>query len=284
MSMEALLGLQGKTAIVWGGGAGMGLATAKRLSEAGCRVAIVDQNLQCAEQAARQLEVTGATAIALQADATIEAQVNQAVEEAAHQLGSIDVMVTVIGIGVWSSLLDMTEAQLDDAIRLNLKSFFFPARAVARSIMNRRAVNQGQGDQAQAKQEQSASILCVASISGMTSAPNHAGYGAAKAGMINMVRTMAVEWGPHNIRVNAIAPGAIVTARVQPDEHSLARMKGLFPLGRPGDADEIAKAALFLSSDLASYVTGHTLPVDGGWTSTFLTHAAGTGNNLTRGN
>lgn len=274
MSMEALLGLKDKTAIVWGGGAGMGLETAKRLSEAGCRVAIVDQHIECAEQAATQLEGAGATAIALQADATNEAQVNQAVEEAEHKLGPIDVMVTVIGIGVWSSLLDMTEAQLDDAIRLNLKSFFLPARAVARLMINRGVINQ----------EQSGSILCVASISGMTSAPNHAGYGAAKAGMINMVRTMAVEWGPHNIRVNAIAPGAIVTARVQPDEKSLARMKGLFPLGRPGCTDEIGKAALFLSSNLASYVTGHTLPVDGGWTSTFLTHAAGTGNSLTRGN
>lgn len=156
----------------------------------------------------------------------------------------------------------------------NLKSFFLPARAVACSMINRGLVNHGQ----------SGSIMCVASISGMTSASNHVGYGAAKAGMINLVRTMAVEWGPHNIRVNAIAPGAIVTTRVRPDEKALARMKGLFPLGRPGCTDDIAKAVLFLSSDLASYVTGHTLPVDGGWTSTFLTHAAGPGNNLTRGN
>lgn len=267
MNMEELLGLQNKTAIVWGGGAGMGLDTAKHLSEAGCRVIIVDQNIDCAERAAAQLQAAGATAIALQADATDDVQVNQTLTDAEDRLGPIDVMVTVIGIGVWSSLLDMTEVQLDEAMRLNLKSFFLPARAVARLMIDR---------------GQSGSILCVTSISGMTSAPNHAGYGAAKAGMINMVRTMAVEWGPHNIRVNAIAPGAIVTARVQPDEKALIWMKGLFPLGRPGSTDEIAKAALFLSSNLASYITGHTLPVDGGWTSTFLTHAAGTGSNQTR--
>ena len=109
------------------------------------------------------------------------------------------------------------------------------------------------------------------------SAPNHGGYGAAKAGLVNLVRTMAVEWGPHNIRVNAIAPGAIATARVQMTDEALQVMKQRFPLGRPGTTDEIAKGALFLLSDLASYTTGHTLNVDGGWMSTFLMHAAGPG-------
>ncbi len=266
--MNDLLGLDAKTAIVWGGGAGMGADSARRLAAAGCKLAVVDMELERAQQIADELREAGAEVIALQADATNELEVTATVKAAEAELGSIDVMVTVIGIGVWSSLLDMSEEQLDDAIRLNLKSFFLPARAVARSMI---------------QNNKPGSILCVASVSGMTSAPNHAGYGAAKAGMVNMVRTMAVEWGPNNIRINAIAPGAIVTERVQPDEKALAFMGSLFPLGRPGTTDEIAKAALFLSSDLASYVTGHTLPVDGGWLSTFLTHAAGNSNQMSRG-
>lgn len=259
---NTLLGLEDKTAIVWGGGAGMGEATAKRLGQAGCRVAVVDLTASEAERVVSELSTAGIRAIAVAADATSESQVKDAIRVTESELGPIDLMATVIGIGVWSTLIDMSEDQWNEAQRLNLTSFFLPAREVARSMVE--AGRPG-------------AIVSVASVSGLTSAPNHAGYGAAKAGMVNLVRTMAVEWGPHNIRVNAIAPGAIATPRVQMTEDALAVMKQRFPLGRPGKTDEIAKAALFLLSDQSSYVTGHTLPVDGGWTSTFLMHAAGPG-------
>ena len=260
--VENLLGLKDKTAMVWGGGAGMGEATATRLGQAGCKVAVVDLEDSRAIDVADRLQSKGIEAIAINANATVESEVNEAVKETESRLGPIDRMATVIGIGVWSTLLDMTAEQWDDAHRLNLTSFFLPARATARAMI--------EGGRPGA-------ITCVSSVSGMTSAPNHAGYGAAKAGMINLIRTMAVEWGPHNIRINAIAPGAIATPRVQMTEEALTVMKQRFPLGRPGTTDEIAKGALFLLSDLASYVTGHTMPVDGGWMSTFLMHAAGPG-------
>lgn len=260
--MNDLLGINDKTAMVWGGGAGMGEATAKRLASAGCRVAVIDKELTQAERVVAELQEVGHTAVAIGADATVEEDVNAAVGSVEAQLGSIDLMATVIGIGVWSTLLNMTDEQWQDAHRLNLTSFFLPARAVARSMV---AGNR------------TGAIVSVASVSGLTSAPNHGGYGAAKAGLVNLVRTMAVEWGPHNIRVNAIAPGAIATPRVPMPETALSVMKQRFPLGRPGSTDEIAKTALFLLSDLASYVTGHTLPVDGGWMSTFLMNASGPG-------
>lgn len=260
--MDDCLGLDDKTAMVWGGGAGMGEATAKRLAKAGCRIAVIDMELAQAERVAAELRQMGRTAVAIGADATIEDEVDAALASAEPQLGPIDLMATVIGIGVWSTLLNMTDEQWRDAHRLNLTSFFLPARAAARSMIN--------GGRPGA-------IVSVASVSGLTSAPNHGGYGAAKAGLVNLVRTMAVEWGPHNVRINAIAPGAIVTPRIQMPEETLKVMKQRFPLGRPGSTDEIAKAALFLLSDLASYVTGHTLPVDGGWTSTFLMNASGPG-------
>lgn len=258
--MEDLLGLNKKVAMVWGGGAGMGEATATRLAQAGCRVAVIDKERTQAERVAAALTERGYSAIAIDADATVEADVDAAVAATEAQLGPVDLMATVIGIGVWSTLLDMTDEQWHDAHRLNLTSFFLPARAAARSMV---AGNRP------------GAIVSVASVSGLTSAPNHGGYGAAKAGLVNLVRTMAVEWGPHAIRINAIAPGAIATPRVQMPGSALSVMKQRFPLGRPGATDEIAKTALFLLSDLASYVTGHTLPVDGGWTSTFLMNASG---------
>ena len=103
-----------------------------------------------------------------------------------------------------------------------------------------------------------------------TSAPNHGGYGAAKAGMINLVRTMANEWGQYGIRVNAAMPGSCATPRLDFGEAGRAKMKEMLPLGRAAEPDELAKALVFLVSDLASYVTGDNLRVDGGWTSRFL--------------
>lgn len=250
-----LFGLKGKNAIVWGGGSGMGEASVLKLAAAGCNVAVVDLELELAQGVADKVSRSGTRAVAIAADATEVSAVEEAVKTAEEALGPLDVMVTVIGRGVWAKLVDMTDEQWAESHRLNLASFFFPARCVARSmIRNGRA----------------GAIVAVTSVSGLTSAPNHAGYGAAKAGMINLVRTMAVEWGPHNIRVNAIAPGAFRTERVQFDKNSLAFMKERLPLGRPGEVEEIGKAALFLVSDLASYVSGHTLPVEGGWMSTFL--------------
>lgn len=258
--MDDWLGLADKTAMVWGGGAGMGEATATRLAQAGCRVAVIDRELAQAERVVSDLNRRGHTAMAIEADATVAAEVDAAVGATEAQLGPIDLIATVIGIGVWSTLLDMTDEQWHDAHRLNLTSFFLPARAVARSMVAARRPG---------------AIVSVASVSGLTSAPNHGGYGAAKAGLINLVRTMAVEWGPHDIRINAIAPGAIETPRVTMPDEARRVMQQKFPLGRPGTTDEIAKAAVFLLSDLSSYVTGHTLPVDGGWMSTFLMNASG---------
>ena len=186
---------------------------------------------------------------------------SSALAEAEAALGPVDRMATVVGLGVWNQAIDMTLEEFNRSILLNLTSFFLPAQAVARSLRARGAPG---------------AIACVSSVSGLTAAPNHAGYGAAKAGMINLIRTMAAEWGPHGIRVNAAMPGSCATPRLDFGEAGLAKMKELLPLGRPATPDELAKAILFLLSDLASYVTGHNLWVDGGWNSTFLMQA-GTG-------
>jgi len=252
---DDMLGLGGKVAIVWGGGFGMGEATALRLHRAGAKVAVADIVGERAVAVADAIAGEGGSAIAVCADVTDAASVDAALASAEAALGPVDVMATVIGLGVWGQLLDQTAQQWEEAHRINLTSFFNPARAVARSLIARGAPG---------------AIACVSSVSGLTAAPNHGGYGAAKAGMINLVRTMANEWGPHGIRVNAAMPGACATPRLEMGEAGMARMREKLPLGRPATPDEIAKALVFLLSDLASYVTGHNLCVDGGWTSTFL--------------
>jgi NAD(P)-dependent dehydrogenase (short-subunit alcohol dehydrogenase family) len=193
--------------------------------------------------------------VAVSADVTSEESVDAALAEAEAALGPVDVMATVIGLGVWGQILDQTTDQWEEAHKINLTSFWNPARAVARSLI---------------RSGKPGAIACVSSVSGLTAAPNHAGYGAAKAGMINLIRTMANEWGPHGIRVNAAMPGVCATPRLEFGEAGLARFKEKLPLGRPATPDEIAKGLVFLLSDLASYVSGHNLHVDGGWTSTFL--------------
>ena len=247
---QDILGLKGKHAIVWGGGFGMGERTAIRLSEAGARVAVIDLELARAEKIAGELNAAGGKAVAIQAD----------------RLGPLDVMATVIGLGVWDQVVDMSLETFNRSILLNLTSFFLPARTAGRSLL---------------KHGKPGAIACVSSVSGLTSAPNHAGYGAAKAGMINLVRTMADEWGPYGIRVNAAMPGSAATPRLVLNEAGQAGMKAAMkakiPLGRAATPDELAKAILFLLSDLASYVTGHNLHVDGGWTSTFLMQSVGEG-------
>ena len=263
---EDIFGLTGKHAIVWGGGFGMGERTALRLAEAGARVAVLDLEQARADKVAAVINAAGGQAFALQADATSEASVEAAHEAAEAAFGPVDRMATVIGLGVWDQVVDMSLERFNQSILLNLTSFFLPARTTARSLL---------------KHGKPGAIACVSSVSGLTSAPNHAGYGAAKAGMINLVRTMADEWGPYGIRVNAAMPGSAATPRLVLNDEGKAAMnaamKAKIPLGRAADPDELAKAILFLLSDLASYVTGHNLHVDGGWTSTFLMQGKGSG-------
>ena len=227
--MTDILGLTGKHAIVWGGGFGMGERTSIRLAEAGAHVAVIDLEQARAEKIADAINAAGGKAIALQADATSEASVEAAHAEAEAHFGPLDCLATVIGLGVWDQVVDMSLEKFNQSILLNLTSFFLPARAAGRSLL---------------KNGKPGAICCVSSVSGLTSAPNHAGYGAAKAGMINLVRTMADEWGPYGIRVNAAMPGSAATPRLVLDAAGKAAMnaamKAKIPLGRAGDPDELA--------------------------------------------
>jgi NAD(P)-dependent dehydrogenase (short-subunit alcohol dehydrogenase family) len=254
------LRMTGKTAIVAGGGAGMGLAIAHALAEAGAKVAIIDLDKARAERAAREIAAKGAPVMTLAANVTHPRDVERIVSEVTTRWGGFDSMTTVIGgqqgIAPWVNAGETKEEDWDKVVNLNLTHAFLLAKAAINHYVKRNAPG---------------SFLSVSSVNGLLSAPRHSAYGAAKAGLISLTRTLALEYGDKGIRVNSIAPGTIMTERSAPgySERDVTRLNGIVPLGRIGKTEEIASVALFLLSDLASYITGQTIVVDGGMMSTY---------------
>lgn len=248
--MDTLFGLDGKRIMVLGGGQGMGEATVKLLTRLGAAVAVVDLQAERAERVAAE---AGETARAYAVDVTDDEALVAAIARIDQESGPLDGMSTVIGMAGWAPLVDLTLETWDADHRRNLRYFFLAAREVARSLLKRGAPG---------------SIVCTASVDGIVSAPNHAAYGAAKAGLVNLVKTMAVEWSPHGIRVNCVAPGGIVTPRLPFGGDKEVAGMAMLPMRRRGSVDDIAKATAFFLSDLSPYVTGQTLAVDGGYTGT----------------
>lgn len=246
----AFFGVSGKKALIVGGGQGMGESSARFLARAGCDVALLDLVAERADRVGQEVAAMGRQAFTIVGDVLDDSQVPRVVAEAEAKLGGLDVMVSIVGAAAWGSLLDTTAAVWDEQMRLNLRYFFLVAKEVAQSLIRR---------------GQDGAIVGIASVDGQRASPMRGAYGAAKAGLISLVQTMAAEWAPHRIRVNAIAPGHIVTPRMF-DTPQRAEMyaASLLPMRRRGTADDIGKAALFLVSDMAAYITGTTLDVDGG--------------------
>ncbi len=246
-------GLTDKAALVIGGGQGMGESAARLLARAGCDVAVLDVEIARARRVAALVAETSRRGIALTGDVLDDDEATAAVAEAERELRGLDVVVTIVGQAVFRPLLDMTAEQWDLDHRRNLRHFFVTGKAAAASLIRR---------------GKPGAMVCIASVDGIQGAPHHGSYGAAKAGLIHLVRTMACEWAPHGIRVNAVAPGSISTPRI-PDtpEFREVMRQSLVPMGRSGTPDEIGNAILFLVSNMASYITGQTLIVDGGWTA-----------------
>lgn len=247
----SILGLEGKKALIVGGGRGMGEASARLLAEAGCDIAVLDNELDRAEHVAAAVQAAGRKSVAIRADILQEAAVIAAVAEAEQVLGGLDILVTIVGQALFKPMLELSMEEWDSEQNRNVRYFFTTARAVAQSMINRNVAG---------------SLICVGSVDGLQGAPYHAAYGAAKAGLMHLVKSMAAEWGRQNIRVNSVVPGSITTPRLPETPQSRAAMEdSVVPMGRAGTTQEIAGAVLFLASGLSTYVTGHSLLVDGGW-------------------
>ena len=246
------LGLRGKHAFVAGVGGGIGSACVRALAQAGANVACFDLDATTASTAAA---LVGAGGLALSGDARRLDSVQLAFDSAVEKLGPIDIAVDVIGEARWGRTVDLDDTAWDESFDLVLRHFFNLARVAGPHMAER-----GSG-----------SIVAIASVSGLRSAPLHGPYGAAKAGLMSLVRTLAVELARDHVRVNAVAPGSVLTPRVEAlmSEEHRAESAASIPLGRLAAPDDIAHAVAFLASDLASYITGQTIVVDGGATAQF---------------
>jgi NAD(P)-dependent dehydrogenase (short-subunit alcohol dehydrogenase family) len=248
---NSFFGMTGRRVLIIGGGQGMGEATALLLASLGADLALLDIEISRAEMVCARASALGVSTYAVQADVTDENALVEAMAKVEREFGPIDGLVTIIGMAAWSSIAEMSTQTWDADHSRNLRYVFIAAREFARSLMARSAPG---------------SLVTIASVDGVRSARNHASYGAAKAGLINLVRTMAQEWAPFGIRANCIAPGGIVTPRVplrlSAEEDNITAS---VPMNRRGTVEEIAKVVAFFLSDLSSYVTGQTLAVDGGY-------------------
>jgi 3-oxoacyl-[acyl-carrier protein] reductase len=248
--------LQGRVAAITGGALGIGRATALLFAAEGAAVVLGDVQVEAAEAVAKEIAQAGGRALAVGDAGQVQAFVDRAVAE----LGRLDVMFANAGIAHSAPFLEHAEAQWHRVLRVNLTGVFLCCQIAARQM-----VAQGGGR-----------IITTASINGFRGVENLVGYNTAKAGVIELTKTMAVELAQHGITVNAIAPAQIDTRLTRGlSDDARARRVARIPMGRFGEADEVAKAALFLASDDAGYVTGHTLAVDGGYLAGGLWSSAG---------
>ncbi|MDK2378041.1 SDR family oxidoreductase [Serratia fonticola] len=241
--------LQGKVALITGGAAGIGLAIAKCYLQNGAQVVLLDRAAQVAE-IAQQLDEQLALGIVM--DVTDKASVEQAVAQANSHFGRLDVLVNSAGIVALYPAEELPEDAWDSTMAVNLKGVFLTSQAVGHYF-----IRQGSG-----------SIINLASQAGVVALPNHLAYCASKAGVIGLTQVLALEWGPHNVRVNAISPTVVLTelGRKAWSGEVAEQMKQKIPLRRFAEPEDIAASALFLASDAASMITGSNLVVDGGYT------------------
>jgi NAD(P)-dependent dehydrogenase (short-subunit alcohol dehydrogenase family) len=244
--------LEGKTALITGGNSGIGLATARLFLKEGARVAITGRNQKTLDAAVAEM---GSGLLAIQADVTDVEATERAVTETVEKFGKLDIVFANAGIPGATPVGETSLASFDEIIRTNLTAVFFTVQATAAHL------NPG------------ASIILNGSVHAVMGIPGYSAYAATKAGVRAMTRNLAAEFAPRGIRVNQVTPGGTKTPiwlDQAPTQDAMAvleqRISGMTALGRMGEAEEIAQAALYLASDEASYVTGTEIVVDGGAT------------------
>ncbi|RWG04134.1 3-oxoacyl-ACP reductase family protein [Mesorhizobium sp.] len=240
--------LSGRTAVVTGAGRGIGLAVAEAYVREGANVVIVDRDSDVASEAADRL---GQKALAVRADISVDDDVASIVEKTIERFGTVEILVNNAGVGATTLFLESSREEFERVVRINLTGTFLVAQAFARIMAAKRYGR----------------IINIASLSGQKGGVGRSAYGASKAGVELLTKVMAVELAESGITVNSIAPGPILTevSKVMHTVETREAYHRLVPQRRYGEPSEIADAAVFLASDEAAYITGHTLNVDGGF-------------------
>jgi NAD(P)-dependent dehydrogenase (short-subunit alcohol dehydrogenase family) len=252
--------LTGKVALITGAASGIGRATALLFAREGARVVAADRDLPGSQQTVSQIQAQGGEASAVQVDVTEAVQVEAAVQAALDKYGQLDILFNNAGTGeTVTSIVDLSEAEWDRVVAVNLKGVFLGIKYGAATML---------------KAGRGGSIINTASVAGVVGFAGHAAYSASKAACLHLSKTAALELARANIRVNAIAPAFTATPMVEDlvsasrdPERARKKLAQVIPLGRLGQAEEIANAALFLASDESSFVTGTALILDGGLTA-----------------
>jgi NAD(P)-dependent dehydrogenase (short-subunit alcohol dehydrogenase family) len=257
-AMEQVFQLKRKVALVTGGYGGIGEAVCRGLAAAGAQIAIAGHNRERARGCAESLKAEGYDAWATSFEANSVPDTQRMVDETAGHFGKLDILVNCIGLNREEKAEEVTEEMFDYVYNVNLKSAMFQAQAAARYM-----IQQGAGG----KQIHLGSVRSLLALRGR----GYAAYCAAKGGLITLCKQLSAEWAPHNINVNVVAPTFIRTeqvAKMLSDPAFYSNIVARIPLGRIGEPEDVMGAVLFLASPASNFITGQTLYVDGGITST----------------
>ncbi len=243
--------LSGKVAIVTGSSTGLGEGMAYGLAEAGADIVGVYNNDLPENQ--KKIEALGRRFLGIQADLSNISLVADIVGKTVEAFGRLDILVNNAGIIIRNKSVDFTEEQWDDVVNINLKTLFFLSQAAARQFIS---------------QKSNGKIINIASLLSFQGGILVPSYTASKSGVVGLTRLLGAEWAPHNINVNAIAPGYMATRNTQALQDDPVRSKQILeriPAGRWGRPDDMKGAVLFLASEASNYINGYTIAVDGGW-------------------
>ena len=251
--------LENKIAVVTGGGMGIGRSGALAFAVEGAAVTVADVNMQAANQVVEEIRASGGRAVAVLADVSKSADAERIAQETVRAFGGIDFLLNNAGIQTYGTVTETDEDTWDRTLNINLKGMYLVAKYCIPEMLKR-----GGG-----------AIVNIASIQGLANAKRVAAYAAAKGGVIALTRTIGVDYARQNIRANCICPGGVITPMMyesmamnyQPEqyEEEIRKSGQNYPVGRLGEADEIAKVAVFLCTDESTFMTGSTVVVDGGY-------------------
>ncbi|MES0491086.1 MAG: 3-oxoacyl-ACP reductase FabG [Leptospirales bacterium] len=249
--MNEFESIEGKVAVITGSGRGIGKGIAEKLASHGAHVVISDIDMQTAEATAEEIAKTGVETLAVSCDVSNEEDVKNMFAKTFEKWGKVDILINNAGINKDGLFIRMKPDAWKKVIDVNLTGMFYCTQAAA-NIM---------------RKQRSGTIVCISSIAANGN-PGQANYSASKAGVIGMANTLAKELAPFGIRVNCVSPGFIDTPMTQaiPEKHKVRIIESI-PLNRAGKPEDIAKAVLFLTSDMAEYITGHVLNINGGITA-----------------
>ncbi len=254
VNANSLFDLSGKCALITGSSRGLGWAMAQGLASAGATVVLNGTNARLLAKREDEMRRTGARCTACPFDVTLEDDVESGVACIEQEVGPIDILVNCAGINRRGATETVTGEDWDAVLEVNLKGAWLVSKHVAQRMIRRKA----------------GKIVSIASIATVAARPNIAAYAASKAGLVQLTKTMAVEWAPHNIQANAIAPGYFVTDMTAPlaqDRDFDSWVKFRTPAKRWGEPQELVGPLVFLVSGASSFVTGQVIIVDGGWTA-----------------